>query len=149
MLIEDKTNKRNERHHITQEDFTPQNICEMLYENLNSDIYVDFNKTFCDIASGNGNIIRYILNKRLEHCSNQEDILNALKSIYGVELMQDNVEESHIYILKDIEKYTQLNNITINKNDIVAILNHNIIYSDMFEWDFDKWKCKGKSISLF
>ena len=149
MLIEDKTNKRNERHHITQEDFTPQNICEMLYENLNSDIYVDFNKTFCDIASGNGNIIRYILNKRLEHCSNQEDILNALKSIYGVELMQDNVEESHIYILKDIEKYTQLNNITINKNDIVAILNHNIICSDMFEWDFDKWKCKNKSISLF
>ena len=147
MLIEDKTNKRNERHHITQEDFTPQNICEMLYENLNSDIYVDFNKTFCDIASGNGNIIRYILNKRLEQCSNQEDILNALKSIYGVELMQDNVEECHSLIIEDIKYFSKNKNIKINECDILNILKHNIVCSDMFDWDFDKWTSKKNSIN--
>lgn len=142
MLIDDKVDKRKERHHITQEDFTPEYICKMMCDNIDNAIYKDFNKTFCDIAAGNGNIIRYILKERLKYCLNQEDILHAISSIYGVELMQDNVEECYNLIIKDIKHFSKNKNIVINEDDILNILKHNIVCSDIFDWNFDEWESK-------
>ena len=147
MLVDDITNKRKERHHITQEDFTPLCVCEILNGNIENELYQDFNKNFCDIAAGNGNIIRCVIKERLNYCNSQEDILNALKTIYGVELMQDNVEECYGLIMEDIIEFSNLKNIIIDKEKVLEILQNNIICSDIFEWDFNKWQPKNKSIN--
>lgn len=142
MLKDDISNKRKERHHITQEDFTPVEVCRLLYKDIDKEDYSNFNKTFCDIASGTGNIIRYLLKERLNHCQTFNDVKDALSSIYGVELMEDNVEECHNLIIKDIKEFASKNNIKIKEEELYSIIKKNIVCSDTFEWDFVNWKPK-------
>ena len=63
MLEQDITQKRKDRHHITQEDFTPPEVIEMLFKDIPRDLYTDFSKTFCDPCAGIGNILVYVLNR--------------------------------------------------------------------------------------
>lgn len=149
MLKHDVTQKRKDRHHITQEDFTPPEVIDMLFKDIPQDLYTDFSKTFCDPCAGIGNILVYVLNKRLEYCKSEDDILNALSTLYGVELMEDNLEELH---------YTLLNTILINSeynSDIFIskmweILKRNFVCSDAMEWNFEKWeKKKSNIVKLF
>lgn len=149
MLEQDITQKRKDRHHITQEDFTPPEVIDMLFKDIPQDLYTDFSKTFCDPCAGIGNILVYVLNKRLEYCKSEDDILNALSTLYGVELMEDNLEELH---------YTLLNAILINSeynSDIFIskmweILKRNFVCSDAMEWNFEKWeKKKSNIVKLF
>lgn len=141
MLEQDITQKRKDRHHITQEDFTPPEVIDMLFKDIPQDLYTDFSKKFCDPCAGIGNILVYVLNKRLEYCKSENDILNALSTLYGVELMDDNLEElkEHLYnIIKD-----NIDDISDDLNSkIWKILNTNLVCSDFFDWDFENWCSK-------
>ena len=149
MLEQDITQKRKDRHHITQEDFTPPEVIEMLFKDIPQDLYIDFSKTFCDPCAGIGNILVYVLNRRLEYCKSEDDILNALSTLYGVELMEDNLEELHYTLLNAILINSEYNsNIFISK--ILEILKRNFVCSDTMEWNFEKWeKKKSNIIKLF
>lgn len=145
MLEQDITQKRKDRHHITQEDFTPPEVIEMLFKNIPQDLYTDFSKTFCDPCAGIGNILRHVLSKRLEYCKSENDILNALSTLYGVELMEDNLEElkEHLYnIIKD-----NIDDISDDLNSkIWKILNTNFVCSNTFDWDFENWCSKKLNV---
>lgn len=149
MLEQDITQKRKDRHHITQEDFTPPEVIDMLFKNITQDLYTDFSKTFCDPCAGIGNILVYVLNRRLEYCKSEDDILNALSTLYGVELMEDNLEELHYTLLNAILINSEYNsNIFISK--IWEILKRNFVCSDAMEWNFEKWeKKKSNIVKLF
>ena len=93
MLKNDITDKRKERHHITQEDFTPDIIVEMMLSKLPQGAFVNFKKKVLDNSCGIGNFLVAVLKRRLEHCDTPQRALKAVQSIYGVELMADNVAE--------------------------------------------------------
>ena len=139
MLKDDITEKRKARHQKTQEDFTPVEICHILFEGQD-ELFKDFSKTFCDPCCGTGNIIRYLLRERLKYCKIEEDVYNALKTIYGTELMEDNTEECKQKILIDCLKWSSSNDLDLKDKKLMQIIEHNIVCTDTFKWDYENWK---------
>lgn len=130
MLKETITDKRKERHSVTQEDFTPENVVESLFNNIPETVFTDFTKTVLDPACGSGNILNYVLTQRLQHTNTPEQAIDALSTLYGVELMQDNVDE-HKNIIRTMltDRYPD-----IDMNAVDLVLDHNIICDDFFHW---------------
>ena len=129
---------RQTRRKQTAEDFTPRElVCDML-DNLPGEYFIDASKTFCDPAAGDGNFLVVILERKLD---NGHDPLQALSTIYGVELMVDNVEEMKNRLLELIPSklYKQAE----------EIVNHNIRCHDSLTWDWDNWKPLAKHSALF
>lgn len=93
MLDKDKNTERVERHHITQEDFTPMVIVEMMLDRFPESSYTDMSSKFLDPSCGIGNFLVEVLRRKLSHSTSIDDSIKALRSIYGVEIMADNVEE--------------------------------------------------------
>jgi hypothetical protein len=78
----------------TAEVFTPQHlVIEMLdkLESENPELFADPKKTFIDNSCGDGEFLGEIVIRKMERsgCSLEQ----ALKTTYGVDLMEDNVEE--------------------------------------------------------
>lgn len=107
-------------------------------------------KTFLEPSFGNGQFIIYIIYNRIQHGVSWKD---ALSTLYGVELMPDNVQETKdriISLLSEME-------IQFNKEEAMKIMDHNLVCSDFFKWDFENWcpikelepKKKPKSKKLF
>ena len=151
MLKQDITEVRKARHKQTQEDFTPPEVIKMLCDR-NELMFEDFSKTVCDPCCGSGNILRYILKERYKHCESEQDLIAALSTMYGTELMQDNTEECHMKILRDIKEYFTEHKISYNEENIKPILEKNIVCADTFKWDYENWKPieeKSTSVALF
>lgn len=140
MLTQDITKQRKERHHITQEDFTPDSIIELMVKDLPTELYTDFSKTMLDPCSGTGNILLYVFKKRIQYCKNDKDVYKALSTIYGTELMQDNVDACYMRFLNYIN---DIPDIVCDNNKLIKILQKNIVCTDSFEWDYENW-CKLK-----
>ena len=63
--------------------------------------------------------------------------IQALKTLFGVELMQDNVD-----LCKDrIRDVLRANKVKITKK-VNDIIDHNFVCSDFFKWDFENWCSK-------
>lgn len=78
----------------TAEVFTPQHlVIEMLdkLESENPELFTDPTKTFIDNSCGDGEFLGEIVIRKMERsgCSLEQ----ALKTTYGVDLMEDNIEE--------------------------------------------------------
>ena len=76
----------------TQEFYTPYSIVKKMMDKISTEDWVDTKKTFLEPSYGNGNFIIGILYRRIvEHGI---DWKTTLETLYGVELMQDNVDET-------------------------------------------------------
>ena len=137
MLKEDISDKRKERHSETQEDFTPREILEIMFYGMDDNLYKDFSKTFCDPCVGSGNIYLYVLEHRLEYCKTPNDVYKAISTLYGTELMEDNTEECRERILMMLLKFSAKHNMNLKDKKVIEILNHNIVCTDTFKWDFE------------
>ena len=73
----------------TAEVFTPTLLVEDILNELNDTNFVDSSKTFLDNSCGDGQFLASVLYRKLQNGSTFEQ---ALSTIYGVDLMQDNVE---------------------------------------------------------
>jgi type I restriction-modification system DNA methylase subunit len=73
----------------TAEVFTPTRSVRDLLNGLDQSIFKDPKKTIIDPACGDGQFLGEAMIKKLEHGINFEQ---ALSTIYGVDLMQDNVD---------------------------------------------------------
>jgi len=148
MLEENKTDKRVERHKISQEDFTPEEIVAMLYSNVDELSYSDFSKTFLDPCAGICYILVYCLKKRLQYCKTVDDIKSALSTLYGTELFEDNVIEGRQNMIDAIVNNTD---IKLSDEDIQSfndILTNNIVCTDTFKWDYEHWKPIPQDIQI-
>ena len=110
----------------TAEVFTPQHlVTEMLdkLESENPELFTDPNKTFIDNSCGDGEFLGEIVIKKIERsgCSLEQ----ALSTTYGVDLMEDNVEEC--------KKRLSGPNPT---DQILNILNKNIVCADGLTYDY-------------
>lgn len=73
----------------TAEVFTPLSLVNDMLDTLPPDVFVDETKTFIDNSCGDGQFLSEILIRKV---SNGIDFEVALSSLYGVDLMPDNVE---------------------------------------------------------
>jgi len=117
--------KRQARRKTTAEDFTPSFLVNEMLEKLPKEVW-EANKTFCDPACGNGNFLIEVLRKKLKHSHSPID---ALKSVYGCDIMEDNVEECRLRLIKVINEYVKQNKKSKSKLspiEIIKIVKQNI-----------------------
>ena len=84
-----------------------------------------------------------MLNKDLkanQYDYNIEDVYKALETIYGTELMEDNTEECKQKILMDCLKWSSSNDLDLKDKKLMQIIEHNIVCTDTFKWDYENWK---------
>lgn len=142
MLEQDKTDIRVARHKVTQEDFTPDVINGIMF-NDKQELFKDFSKTYCDPCAGIGNMLLYVLRKRLTHCKTKYDLYNAVKTLYGNELMEDNVQEIHNRMIFAVRDYAEANRIEVSRKEYCVIfkrIKENVICGDVFALTPKTWK---------
>jgi type I restriction-modification system DNA methylase subunit len=96
-----KKETRNDRQKKTAEVFTPDTLVNEMLNKLPKEVWKE-NKTFCDPACGNG---AFLVNVLLRKLNNKHNPLEALQSIYGADIMKDNIKECRYRMLKIISKY--------------------------------------------
>ena len=82
--------RSDERIKVTQEVFTPIEVCRKMVESLPEEKLKDSNSIFLDNSAGSGNFMIALRDKLLEYHS-LDHILNHM--LYAVELMEDNHAE--------------------------------------------------------
>ncbi len=133
---------RTQRRQKTGEDFTPRALVDRMLDKLPPESFKE-KLNFLDNSAGNGNIIIAVIERKLD---GGLSYIDALKSTYAVELMEDNVMEMKERIFNLI--YSRFPD--ADKKKVEKIVNHNIVCSDAFEWDYDNWKSKKVvQLSLF
>lgn len=73
----------------TGEVFTPTPLVEEILDNMDQQLFVDPTKTYLDPSCGDGQFLASVLYRKLQ---NGIDFETALGTIYGVDLMEDNVK---------------------------------------------------------
>lgn len=119
----------------SQEFFTPYSIVKRMGDKIPDSYWSDPTKTFLESSFGNGQFVVYIVWNRIQHGIDWE---TALKTLYGVELMADNVQECHDRV---IDLLTKLN-IDFDERIARKIMKKNLVCSDFFKWDFKHWRPK-------
>ena len=73
----------------TGEVFTHTDLVQEILDTLDQEVFTDSKKTFLDPTCGDGQFLGEVLIRKMENGSTFEQ---ALSTVYGVDLMQDNVE---------------------------------------------------------
>ena len=137
-LIDDyespNTKIRKERRKKTQEFYTPYSIVKKMMDKISSEDWANPNKTFLEPSFGHGNYIIGILYRRIVEYS--IDWKTALETCYGVELMQDNVDETHARIIKLFDAL----DIDYDEDMAMDIMLRNLVCHDFFTWNFEEWR---------
>jgi type I restriction-modification system DNA methylase subunit len=107
----------NKRKKITAEEFTPEWLANHLIDELlKCGDFLKSEYTYLDPACGEGSLLCALYQRRLK---NNQNPIDALKSIYGCDIMIDNIEKC---------KSRLLNICPINDPEILQILENNIIH---------------------
>ena len=94
--------RRDSRKKETAEYFTPSWLVKQMLSKLNEyskKSYQDPTATFLDNSCGNGNILLEVLLMKL---ANGHDPSQALSTIYGCDIMRDNIRECRLRLLRVI-----------------------------------------------
>ena len=118
---------REKRRKQTAEVFTPSELVNEILDKLDVSVWEN-GKTFCDPAAGNGNFLVEVYRRKVDVYGH--DALTALKTIYGVELMQDNVDEMHERLLDIAVAHG------VERGTAREILQRNIVCHDALTYDF-------------
>lgn len=128
------TDTRLKRRKKTGEFYTPYSIVKKMIDKIEPEIWADSDKTFLEPSFGDGNFIIAILYRRIAEYG--VDWKTALDTCYGVELMQDNVDETKERTIDLLNKL----NIEYDKDVAYEIMNKNLVCSDFFKWNFEEWR---------
>ena len=135
-VTEKRKNRRkdkNKQQNGTQEFFTPYSIVKRMCDRISDEDWSDPTKTFLEPSFGSGQFVVYIVWNRIQHGVDWE---TTLKTLYGVELMADNVLECHDRV---IDLLTKLG-IEFDERNARKIMKKNLVCSDFFKWDFEHWR---------
>lgn len=117
----------------TQEFFTPYSIIQRMMDKVDAETWADKTKTFIDPCFGNGNILLGILHRRIFQYNIPWQ--QALSTLYGVELMSDNVDECKKRICSLLSGVDGFDEAEARK-----IMDKNLVCADFFKWDFANWR---------
>lgn len=104
----------------TGEVFTPTPLVQKILDQLPEEQFTDPAKTFLDPSCGDGQFLGEVLIRKMENGSTFEQ---ALATIYGVDLMQDNVDLCRERLLCDRE-------------DLRPIVEQNIVCADGLRYHY-------------
>ena len=104
----------------TGEVFTPTELVREVLGNINIEKFKDPAKTFLDPSCGDGQFLGEVLIRKMENGNTFEQ---ALSTIYGVDLMQDNVDECRKRLL-------------CGRTDLAHIVERNIVCHDALTYDY-------------
>ena len=100
--------------------FTPTKLVQEMLDNLPEEQFTDKTKTFLDPCCGDGQFLSEVLIRKLENGIEHE---HALSTIYGVDIMDDNVRLCRKRLLCDRE-------------DLHHIVENNIVCADALTYGF-------------
>lgn len=101
----EKIVKSKERVKKHAEVYTPAWVVKEMCDLIPEITWTDIDATFLEPAAGNGNFVVEILERKLAHCTCMADRVRALKSIYAIELLQDNLDEMKARMKEIIKKH--------------------------------------------
>jgi len=104
----------------TGEVFTPTELVREVLGNINIEKFTYPAKTFLDPSCGDGQFLGEVLIRKMENGSTFDQ---ALSTIYGVDLMQDNVDECRKRLL-------------CGRTDLAHIVERNIVCHDALTYDY-------------
>ena len=104
----------------TGEVFTPTHLVQEILDTLDTSIFTSSEKTFLDPTCGDGQFLGEVLIRKIE---NGIDFETALSTIYGVDLMQDNVELCRERLL-------------CGRTDLKHIVERNIVCADALRYHY-------------
>lgn len=104
----------------TGEVFTPTEVAQQMLDTMDQTIFSDSVKTILDNSCGDGQLIGEALIRKVE---NGIDFETALSTIYGVDLMQDNVDLCRKRLL-------------CGRTDLEHIVKRNIVCHDALTYDY-------------
>lgn len=104
----------------TGEVFTPTPLVQEILDKLDPSLFKDPTKTFIDPSCGDGQFLGEVLIRKVE---SGIDFETALSTIYGVDLMQDNVDLCRERLL-------------CSREDLRHIVEKNIVCADGLEYDY-------------
>jgi len=109
----------------TGEVFTPTPLVQEILDKLPIEQFTDPTKTFLDPSCGDGQFLSEVLIRKMENGSTFEQ---ALQTIYGVDLMQDNIDLCRKRLL-------------CGREDLRYIVEQNIVCADALTYNY----CFGKT----
>jgi len=112
--------RENIRVKSTGEVFTPTPLVQEMLDQVSQDQFTDTTKTFLDPSCGDGQFLGEVLIRKMENGSTFEQ---ALSTIYGVDLMEDNVE-----LCKD--------RLLCGREDLRHIVEQNIVCADALRYHY-------------
>lgn len=104
----------------TGEVFTPTPLVREMLDKLDPEAFTEPSNTFLDPSCGDGQFLSEVLLRKLE---NGHDFESALSTIYGVDLMPDNVKLCQDRLL-------------CGREDLRHIVEKNIVCADGLEYDY-------------
>ena len=129
----DKRKARRKGKNGTAEFYTPYSIVKKMCDKISEEDWSNPNKTFLEPSFGHGQFVIYIIWNRLQHGIPWK---TALETCYGVELMQDNVDETHGRIIKLFDAL----GIDYDEDVAMDIMLRNLVCHDFFTWNFEEWR---------
>ena len=112
--------------------FTAEREVQAMCDLIPPETWENIESTFLEPACGNGNFLAEILERKLSRCEDVAQGLKALKSIYGIDIQQDNVEECKLRLfdifIKHFPKAPVVTGIMAAR-----IIENNIICGDSLE----------------
>lgn len=118
--------KSKERVKELGEVYTPDNLVSDMVDQIDPKFW-SVNKTFFEPSCGNGNFLVKILEIKIDKTN---DILGSLNSIYGIDIMNDNIIEAKTRMLKVcVEKGLNLE----DAEEAVNILKNNIVVGNTLD----------------
>jgi hypothetical protein len=131
-----------------EEVFTPDSLVQQMLDKL-TEVQWDATKTFADPACGNGNFLVAILQRKI---NNKHDPIAALSSIYGCDIMHDNIIECRYRLLCIVDEVSRINSkhVDIVRQNIVW-LDTNVLPKGSLDYDFSFTKPdnNGKETELY
>lgn len=104
----------------TGEVFTPTPLVQEMLDQLPPEVFSDPTKTFLDNSCGDGQFLGEVLIRKMENGSTFEQ---ALQTIYGVDLMQDNVDLCRERLL-------------CGREDLRHVVEQNIVCADALRYHY-------------
>ena len=104
----------------TGEVFTPTPLVEEILDKMDQELFKDPTKTFIDPSCGDGQFLASVLYRKLQ---NGIDFETALSTIYGVDLMPDNVDLCRERLL-------------CGREDLRHIVERNTVCHDALTYDY-------------
>ena len=118
--------KSKERVKNIGEVYTPKELVLEMLDQIPASIWGDHTKKFIDPASGNGNFIVEIVNKKLD---TGLTVAEAISTTYGIDIMQDNVDECHERIIELLDNRNE----SYDLDEIRSLLKSRIVLNNALE----------------